>query len=1031
MPTRQTLRELSSEFPDRSKIRILSVDVREVLAARKTHGVPLPSIFLLILIAGLAGLLTLELQSSWLEAHTLSTVAGSLRFSVARGPSDAIHFPHTGPYDHRLGYAELPQFVGRLNAEGYRITEQAHDSKPYLLLTQLGLYPVYHEKDQAGLQIRDRNGQVFFTARYPVRAYSNALEIPPLVVNTVLFIENHRLLDTRHPYRNPAVEWSRLSRAVIQYGVHEVDRGAPIIGGSTLATQLEKIRHSPQGKTHSAREKFWQMASASLRAYEDGPNTVAARHYILCDYVNSIPLAASDQGEVSGLGDGLWQWYGTDFAEVNRLLKLPASSLLGRGRKQRALVYRQVLSLFLATRAPDYYLVRNPGRLANQTDRYLRALQAAGVISGGLCNLALHQDASLHPQPRRRQREDFVASKAANLVRMQLLALLNIKDVYALNHLDLSVRTTIDKATQKRVTHFLQQLASPAEVDKESLRQSQLLDQGNPGAMIYSFVLYQREQRENVLRVQADNYDEPLSINQGTRLQLGSTAKLRTLIEYLQIVEQLHNKYAALSPAQLKAVPVEPGDKLTAWAVRYLVSGRDKGLTPMLEAALNRTYSASPGEEFFTAGGLHDFANFEASDNARTLTVSYAFQNSVNRVFIRLMRDIERYYLHARGTPDEPADLDPQLRQHYLARFADQEGKVFLVHFYEKYRGQTPAQGLQTLLQGIHFTPRRLAVIYRSVRPDAGVDEFSAFMRAQFPREVFTTKDLSALFSKYGPDKFDLPDRGYLARIHPLELWLLSYLQRRPGATLSEVLARSASQRQEVYGWLFRTGREHAQDRRIRIILEEDAFQHIWRDWKSLGYPFDSLVPSYATAIGVSGDTPAALAELMGIVVNGGVRIPTLAMRELRFAQDTPMETEMEPQLTPGERVLSPEIAKLIREQLVGVVENGTGRRVKGGLALPDGRVLAIGGKTGTGDNRFKVYDTSGRMIASRAVNRTAAFVFMIGDRFYGTVTAFVPGKTSDNYKFTSALAVQILKDLEPQLLPLLEQSDQRPLHHS
>ncbi len=40
----------------------------------------------------------------------------------------------------------------------------------------------------------------------------------------------------------------------------------------------------------------------------------------------------------------------------------------------------------------------------------------------------------------------------------------------------------------------------------------------------------------NVLRVQTDNWNQPLNINQNTRLELGSTAKLRTLINYLEIV---------------------------------------------------------------------------------------------------------------------------------------------------------------------------------------------------------------------------------------------------------------------------------------------------------------------------------------------------------------------------------------------------------------------------------------------------------------------------------------------------------------
>ena len=39
---------------------------------------------------------------------------------------------------------------------------------------------------------------------------------------------------------------------------------------------------------------------------------------------------------------------------------------------------------------------------------------------------------------------------------------------------------------------------------------------------------------------------------------------------------------------------------------------------------------------------------------------------------------------------------------------------------------------------------------------------------------------------------------------------------------------------------------------------------------------------------------------------------------------------------------------------------------------------------------------------------------------WYGTILAFVPGKEASNYNFTSALAVQVLKDLEPRLLPLI-----------
>jgi hypothetical protein len=110
---------------------------------------------------------------------------------------------------------------------------------------------------------------------------------------------------------------------------------------------------------------------------------------------------------------------------------------------------------------------------------------------------------------------------------------------------------------------------------------------------------------------------------------------------------------------------------------------------------------------------------------------------------------------------------------------------------------------------------------------------------------------------------------------------------------------------------------------------------------------------------------------------------------------------------------------------MIGVVERGTGRRAYHSVALPGGRALEVGGKTGTGDNRFEVYGPGGRPIDSRVLNRTATFVFFFGDRFFGTMTAFVPGEKAGQYEFTSALPVQAFKHLAPELIPLVEKRDE------
>ncbi len=372
-------------------------------------------------------------------------------------------------------------------------------------------------------------------------------------------------------------------------------------------------------------------------------------------------------------------------------------------------------------------------------------------------------------------------------------------------------------------------------------------------------------------------------------------------------------------------------------------------------------------------------------------------------------------------------DGNDPARKTYLARFADEEGRLYLSRFYGKYRGQTPDQSLDTLLHGITLTPVRAAVIFRSVRPNTSVDQFTAFLKAHLPKGMPLKEDPATMYDKYGPDKFNLSDRGYLAHVHPLELWLLSYRERHPQASLKEIDAKSIAERQDVYWWLFRTAHTGAQNNRIYTLLEQDAFKEIFKAWKRQGYPFDSLVPSYATTIGVSGDTPAALADLVGTVMRDGVRYPTQRITQLHFGQGTPTETIVSRPASEAERVLAPEIAALVRKELIGVVENGTGRRAHGGIVLSNGKVLPVGGKTGTGDNRLESFTAHGQLIGSKVVNRTATFVFMVGDRYFGTIVAYVPGSKAASYTFTSALAVQVFKDITPQLKIMIEHPTANP----
>ncbi len=157
--------------------------------------------------------------------------------------------------------------------------------------TERGVFPVYREKTAAGLALRDKAGREIFSARYLERTYDAFEDIPRLVVDSVRFIENREILDPDRPRKNPAVEWGRLTRAVFDLGLSKVFSNHDRSGGITLPTQLEKLRHSDSGLTAGVADKLRQMATAFLRSYLDGEQTIDAQKRVFLDYVNSIPLA--------------------------------------------------------------------------------------------------------------------------------------------------------------------------------------------------------------------------------------------------------------------------------------------------------------------------------------------------------------------------------------------------------------------------------------------------------------------------------------------------------------------------------------------------------------------------------------------------------------------------------------------------------------------------------------------------------------------------------------------------------------------
>ena len=968
------------------------------------------------------GLLT-EARTSYFQSRFFTWLDSGITYAAAPGTSPSIRFPQSGPRDIRLGYAELPGIIQSLQEHRFQIVQQARWSPRLDWFVDSGGYTPYSPKPRAGLQMFDRNGVKLFGTSYPLRVYTQFKDVPPLVVNSLMFIEDRDLLDKKNPLRDPAVTWNRFILAttgrIAGLVNHRWRRG----GASTLATQIVKFSDSPGGRTGGAVEKLRQMLTAAAAAYQNGPDTTVSRQNILVTYLNSTPLASRPgYGEVIGIPEALWVWFGTDLPEANQILTQPA--LRPQAVARQGEVYRQVLSLILAEQRPAYYLIQNRAALDVLTDEYLNMLCNAGIIPPQLRDAALAaklQFRTMVPLP---PQASFTGNKATDWQQAELLSLLRLHDLWTLDRYDLTAYSTIDTASQQRVTGVLTRLGDPAYDQSLGLFGRLMLHSGNNPALInWSFVLYERGASANYVRIHADSLNLPFDINSGAKLQLGSTAKLRTVITYLDIMVALHRQLAPLPTQALLHVAATAPDNLTRWAAGYFAGTSDHGLQPMLDAAMQRTYPAYP-VTFFTGGGENSFGNFEPWENTLNPTVQYAFENSINCAFVRLIRDVVNYYT-ARAGIDETTLLttrDDPARAAYLRRFAGQEGRGYLYRFYKDYNGLTPAQALDRLAS--HTTPlaSHLADVFLAIHPDASPAAMTVFLQTHMPGQAFaelTPQRLASLYQQFSNGALSLNDEGYIAGVHPLEIWLVSYRQTHPAANWNEIAAASHGPIQQSYVWLFKPGKMFQQNVRITTLLEQDAFKDIWQDWQRQGYPFNHLVPSLGTAIGASGDRPDALADLMGIILNNGVRLPTVNLGRLNFGDGTPYQTDFVSQPDP-QQVLDPAVAQTVRQALLGVVSNGTGAAVSGAYEAPDGSLLAVGGKTGSGDNRDHIYGPGGALRGERVVDRTATFVFFLGDRFFGTVTAYVPGPAAADFSYTSAMSVQLLKALKPQLEPLL-----------
>jgi hypothetical protein len=117
-----------------------------------------------------------EIQTSALQSWFFTSTNERLYYKVENGRSEEIIFPRSGPFDERRGYSKLPSFQTKLEAQGYRVTQQARQSETMLTLLERGVSPPYPERPDTGLEIAGADGATLFhykNRRHPAAAGEN------------------------------------------------------------------------------------------------------------------------------------------------------------------------------------------------------------------------------------------------------------------------------------------------------------------------------------------------------------------------------------------------------------------------------------------------------------------------------------------------------------------------------------------------------------------------------------------------------------------------------------------------------------------------------------------------------------------------------------------------------------------------------------------------------------------------------------------------------------------------------------------
>ncbi len=227
-----------------------------------------------------------------------------------------------------------------------------------------------------------------------------------------------------------------------------------------------------------------------------------------------------------GMAEGLRVWYGADFNKANETLASDATD--PKSLAEKGLALREMLSLMIAQRRPSHYLTKGHDELAELTDSHIRLLAQNGVIDAPLCRRGPGQqshvsrlgDPTDHSTDRNQQGHQRGPQPPGRVAQSSAVR-------------PRSARPLCHQHPARRAAnpgHRLpESLADPAYAAEVGLMGERLLTPTSTTQVRYSFTLFELTPDGSRVRVQTDSTDQPFDINEGSKLELGSTAKMRVL----------------------------------------------------------------------------------------------------------------------------------------------------------------------------------------------------------------------------------------------------------------------------------------------------------------------------------------------------------------------------------------------------------------------------------------------------------------------------------------------------------------------